>query len=153
MNANPGDFQERIRLVTILQRSGRQDQAETELRKAVDLSKSDPDRWISLVRFMVLTKQAEKAEKAIEDAQSNLPKPKAPLALARCCEEVGRLYEGHRDKALVVKMKRWYAEAKKWYGKAQEAAKPDDLRSNVCSRSSSSRPSSGARPSHSWTLS
>ena len=71
--ANPGDFQERIWLVQILLSSGRQAEAETEIREAVDLSKSDPDRWITLVQFMVLTKQPEKAEKAIKDAEAVLP--------------------------------------------------------------------------------
>ena len=46
--ANPGDFQERSRLVQILLNDGRRADAEVELRKAVDLSKSDPERWITL---------------------------------------------------------------------------------------------------------
>ena len=124
VDANPGDFQERFWLVQILLNSGRQADAETELRQAVDLSKSDPDRWITLVWFMVITKQAEKAEQAIRDAEANLPQSKAPLTLAQCCELVGRLYDaGNNDDA---KKKKWYAEAKKWYEKAQ-AAQPDDL--------------------------
>ena len=66
---NSGDFQERIWLVQILLSSGRQADAETEIRQAVELSKTDPDRWITLVQFMVVTKQLAKAEKAINDAE------------------------------------------------------------------------------------
>jgi cellulose synthase operon protein C len=125
VDANPGDFQKRFRLVQILVNSGRQPEAETALREAVDLSKSDPERRVTLVWFMVFTKQAEKAEQAIRDAEANLPQPQAPLALAQCCELVGRAYEtGNTDDAM--KKKKWYTEAKKWYEKAQ-AAQPDDL--------------------------
>jgi len=103
--------------------SGDQAAAETALRKAVDFSKSDPDRWITLVWFMVFTKQPEKAEQAIRSAEANLPQSQAPLALAQCCELIGQSYEaGKTDGA----MKKWYAEAKTWYEKAQYA-KPDDL--------------------------
>ena len=86
---NPGDFQERSRLVEILLSAERQADAEVELRKAVDLAKSDPTRWITLVRFMVLTKQLVKAEQVIRDAEANLPQPQAPLALAQCCAARG----------------------------------------------------------------
>ena len=71
--ANPADFQERLWLVQILVDSGRQAEAETEIRQAIDLSKSDPDRWITLVQFMVFTKQPEKAAKAIKEAEAALP--------------------------------------------------------------------------------
>ena len=46
----------------------------------------------------------------------------APLALAQCCELVGKAYEGIDED----KKKQWYAQAKGWYEKAQ-AAHPDDL--------------------------
>ena len=75
VDANPGDFQERLWLVHILLTSGRRADAETEIRQAVELSKSDPDRWIALVKFLVLTKQPAKAVKAIKDAEAVLPLP------------------------------------------------------------------------------
>ena len=95
--ANSGDFQERIWLVQILLSSGRQAEAETEIRQAVELSKTDPDRWITLVRFMVITKQLAKAQKAIKDAEAFLPPDQVPLALAQCCEMMGRAYEQSDD--------------------------------------------------------
>jgi tetratricopeptide (TPR) repeat protein len=138
--ANPGDFEKQLLLVEILLDSGRQadaekggrqadakkggrQEAEVELRKAVDLSPRDPNRWVALVRFMVLTEQFVKAEQAIRDAEANLPQPQAPLALAQCCDLVGQAYDkGNGGEAA----KKWYADAKRWYKKAL-AAQPDDL--------------------------
>ena len=122
VDAAPGDFQERLWLVQILLSSGRQADAETEIRKAVDLAKTDSDRWITLVRFMIITKQLEKARKAIKDAEVVMPPDQAPLALAQCCEMLGKAYEQSDDGA----MKEWYAEAGEWYEKA-ETAHPDDF--------------------------
>jgi cellulose synthase operon protein C len=123
---NPGDFDERLWLTQILRASDRPAAAETELRQAVELSKNDPVRWVSLVKFLVETKQPEKAEKAFKEAQTNLAQvaqPNASLALAQCCEFVGRGYEGGSSADTV---KKWFGEAKSWFEKAR-AAKPDDL--------------------------
>jgi tetratricopeptide (TPR) repeat protein len=121
VEAHPGEFSDRLWLVWILLASGHQTTAETELRKAVDLSKSDPDRWVSLVNFMVVTKQHKNAEDAVREAKANLPPAEAPLALAQCCEIMGKAVLPDEEAA-----KKWYQEAKEWYQKA-EAAKPGDL--------------------------
>ena len=120
--ANPGDLQERLLLVRVLLASGRPADAEVELRQAVDYAKSDPDRWIALVMFMAITKQPEKAEKAVSEAQQNLPKSQAALALARCCELVGQAYglTNREDDA-----QKWFGETVKWYQQAQ-ATHPED---------------------------
>ena len=109
-------------MVQILLNSGRQAEAETEIRQAIELSKTDPDRWITLVRFMVVTKQLAKAQKAIKDAESAIPPDQVPLALAQCCEMMGRAYEQSGDGAT----KQWYARATEWFEKAK-AAHPDDF--------------------------
>ena len=91
--ANPGDFDVRLWLTQILLASGRQADAETELRQAVELSKNDPVRWITLVKVLAETRQPEKAEKAFKEAQTNLAQltePTPSLAFAECCELVGR---------------------------------------------------------------
>jgi cellulose synthase operon protein C len=119
---NPRDFQERIWLVRILLSSGRVADAETEICQAVELSKSDPDRWITLVQFMVITKQLRKAEKAIKDAEAIVPPDQVPLALAQCCELMGRAYEQNDDSAT----KQWYTRAAEWYEKAK-SDHPDDF--------------------------
>ncbi len=120
--ANPGDLQERIWLVRVLLSNGRQDEAETEMRQAVAFAKSDPDRWIALVQFLLLTKQAKKAEAAIKDAEATLPAAQAPLALAKCCEMMGRAYENSDEGAA----KLWYAKAAEWYKNAKDVH-PDDF--------------------------
>ena len=120
--ANPGDLQERIWLVRVLLSNGRQDEAETEMRRAVAFAKSDPDRWIALVQFLLLTKQAKKAEAAIKDAEATLPAAQAPLALAQCCEMMGRAYENSDEGAA----KLWYAKAAEWYKNAKDVH-PDDF--------------------------
>ncbi len=119
--ANPANFQERIWLVQVLLASGRQAEGEVELRAAVDLAKTDPDRWLTLVQYLISTKQSDKAEKAAREAQASLDGPRAPLALAQCAELMGKGYEGTNDD----KVKAWYGEARGWYEKARSAA-PDD---------------------------
>ena len=120
--ANPADFQERFLLVSMLLAGEHPSEAEAEIREAIALSKSDPDRWITLVKVLVRNKHVVEAAKAIKDAEANLPPPQAPLALAECCELVGKACEGVDED----KKKQWYAQAKGWYEKAQ-AAHPDDL--------------------------
>jgi cellulose synthase operon protein C len=120
--AKPADLLERTWLVQILLSSGRQAEAESVIREAVNLSKSDPDRWIMLVKFLVTTKQAAEAEKVVKNAEASLPPLEAPLALAQCCTLMGRSYEGTDDGA----KRKWYAQAKGWYEKAQ-AAHPTNL--------------------------
>jgi len=122
--ANPGSFKDRLWLVEILQARGLQAAAEQELRNAVDLSKGDPDRWIAMVRwYSVSTKQPDKAEQTIREAEKNLPKAKTPMALAQCCELMAQ-YEAANNEA--AKVKKWYGEAEKWYEK-DRAAQPNDL--------------------------
>jgi cellulose synthase operon protein C len=120
--ANSGDFQERIWLVQILLSGGQQAEAETEIRQAVELSKTDPDRWITLVRFMVITKQFAKAQQAIKDAEAAVSPDQVALTLAQCCEMMGRACERSDDEAT----KQWYARATLWFEKAK-TAHPDDF--------------------------
>jgi cellulose synthase operon protein C len=122
--ANPGDFKDRFLLVQILQARGLQPAAEQELRNAVDLSKDDPDRWIAMVWwYVVSTKQVEKAEQAIQEAATTLPPAKKFMTLGQCCELMAQAYEAANDEAAKAK---WYGEAEKWYEK-DRAAQPDDL--------------------------
>jgi tetratricopeptide (TPR) repeat protein len=122
VQANPGDFEERIWLAEILLKSEQRAEAAKELRDAVNLSPSDPDRWVALVKFMVFTKQMAEAERVIKDAETKLPPSKAPLALALCCEKMGRAYDGIDN----AEMKKWNGAERSWYEKAQ-AAEPADL--------------------------
>ncbi len=124
IQANPDDFQERLWLVKVLLESERQPEAVKEFRDAVALSPGDPDRWVELVAFFIFIKQPMEAEKAIREAEAKLPPSKAPMALATCCERMGRVYEGSTDN--VAELKKWNDQARTWYEKA-EAAEPENL--------------------------
>jgi tetratricopeptide (TPR) repeat protein/Flp pilus assembly protein TadD len=120
--ARPNDFQERIWLVKVLMDSGNLLEAESELHKAIDEAKTDPDRRITLVQFLVLTSQLPKAEEAVREAEKSLLQ--SPLALAQCCETMGRSYQGSN---MTDQAKKWYDEARKWFVKAQADRKdPND---------------------------
>jgi tetratricopeptide (TPR) repeat protein len=124
--ANPDDFRERLWLVQVLLASQRPDrlaEAEAELRDAVNAVRSDPDRWMYLVWFLLdQRKQIEKAEQVVRDAEVAL-KDKAPVGLARCCEALGQVYKLAGQDAQKTKI--WYDEATRWYKTAQNA-KPDN---------------------------
>ena len=121
--AKPNDFQERMWLANILLATRRPGDAEEQLRQAVALGKDDPNRWRTLVAYLVQSRQFDKAEAAISDAEANLTQ--APLALADCCTRLG----------LAVQLtgagpgsKKWYDRARQWFDKALAARKdPEDL--------------------------
>lgn len=119
---NPGDFQARVWLSNVLMGERKNDEAEKVLRQAIDAARAEPDRWITLVRFLTLTRQLDKAEQAVRDAEA--PLAARPLALAQCCEVVGKTLElSDPDRA-----KAWYGQARGWFDKAQQALKdPADL--------------------------
>jgi tetratricopeptide (TPR) repeat protein len=121
--ARPDDFQERIWLVQILLAGERRAEAAKELRDAVNLSPGDPDRWITFVAFMIITKQPEEAERIIHEAETKLPPSRAPMALALCCEKMGEMYGSSGNS---TEMRQWNDAARNWYKKA-EAAQPEDL--------------------------
>jgi cellulose synthase operon protein C len=67
--------------------------AEEELRKAVELEPKAPDAWVALVRFLVNADKKGEANAALVDAEKKIPPKDAPLALASCCEAIGKLDE------------------------------------------------------------
>lgn len=122
--ANPEDFPARVWLAQVLLRDRRPDKAEEELIKARDANKSDPDRWLTLLRLMALTHQSDKAEVIARDAEASLANvTNGPMALAEGCWIMGKGYEVvYPDRS-----KSWYAKARGWFDKAQKALKdPDD---------------------------
>ena len=125
VEANPNSLRDRLWLVQILIASNRPNDAEAELRKAVDLDRSDPERWIALVQFLTQSKKLEEAEKEIRAAETAIRDriPQGLLGLARCCEVVGLTYRasGRDDK----KAKTWYDAATLWFRTAQNA-RPND---------------------------
>ncbi|HEX3446679.1 MAG TPA: tetratricopeptide repeat protein [Isosphaeraceae bacterium] len=120
--ANPDDFMNQFWLVRVLLQSGKQEDALTVLRNAVDRAPKEPDRWLTLVQFLLMTRQPDQAAKAINTAEANLPPDRAPLALAQYCELMVRFYGAANEQATT----KWLANARSWYQKAQ-AAHPDDI--------------------------
>jgi tetratricopeptide (TPR) repeat protein len=122
--ANPDDFQSRLLLVEVLLKSQRpkcQDDAEAELRDALNAARFDPDRWIALVGFLAQTKKMDMAEQAVRDAVVPL-QDNSPISLARCSEVMGQTYKQASQEA---KAKFWYDAATQWY-KADLKANPED---------------------------
>ena len=71
---------------------GRNDEAEAVIRKAIDAAKADPDRWITPGPVH----GADPTSPPRPRRPSGTPRPSlaaAPLALAQCCEMVGKAFE------------------------------------------------------------
>ena len=122
MEAHPNDFRERYFLAQVLRLAGKQAEAVTEVRRGVDLAPTDPDRWLSLILFLVQGGQLVDAEKVIPEAEAALPKDKAPLYLARYCGVLGLAYQEKKDDA---RKTMWCDAANSRFKKAREAM-PDD---------------------------
>jgi tetratricopeptide (TPR) repeat protein len=122
--ANPYDLRQHLRLAQVLIASQRQEEAEAELREAVDQVRSDPDRWVYLVGFLVQTKQLGKAEKAFREAESVL-KSQSPLGLAKCSELLAQAYKaaGQDD----ARARHWYDVAARWYKAVVSASVADPM--------------------------
>ena len=85
------DYRDRLWLGQILWAAG--DRAEAEPRAAPRrrTGRRGADAWITLVEFLARTGRKDQARAAIEQARGRLSYDQAPLALARCFEEVGDL--------------------------------------------------------------
>lgn len=121
--ARPNDFNERLLLVSLLLKEKRVEEAEVELNKGVALDRTEPDRWIALIKLLVGTKQMTKAEQAASEIAKAVAPDRAALAVAQCADLIGQGYQAAKVEAQRTK---WFDEAKKWYEKAQ-AAKPGDV--------------------------
>jgi tetratricopeptide (TPR) repeat protein len=67
-------------------------EAEEAFRTATHLPGAEKlsDPWVALVQFFVGTRQMQKAVDLVDEAKRRLPQPAAALALAQCCEAIGR---------------------------------------------------------------
>jgi cellulose synthase operon protein C len=120
--ANPRDFQARLWLARVLIEDRQADEAETVLRDAVAAGQDDPDRWANLVVFLIQSRRLDKAGQAIDQAEAHIAR--APLVVARCCENLGTAYNAVEPE----QAKAWYGRARRWFGEAQKALKdPGDL--------------------------
>ncbi|NQU20633.1 MAG: tetratricopeptide repeat protein, partial [Candidatus Nealsonbacteria bacterium] len=62
--------------------------AEKSFRNALALEQTNADSWVALVYFLNVTNQAEKAELALKEAETQIPADRVSLALARCREQM-----------------------------------------------------------------
>ena len=72
-------------------------EAEETLRAAVRLKPDVGETWVALIRFYAVTDRKSDAETAIRQAQRNLPKEIATLALATCYEVVGNAEDASKQ--------------------------------------------------------
>ncbi|HEV3443580.1 MAG TPA: tetratricopeptide repeat protein [Gemmataceae bacterium] len=84
----PQDYQNHLLLGLSLWGAGQHRDAEASLRQAIRLAESRPETWVTLVCFLVDTKQRERAVAVTGEAQIKLPAGQASLALALCCEKI-----------------------------------------------------------------
>jgi tetratricopeptide (TPR) repeat protein len=95
VRADSRDYRDHLWLGLILPSLQKSEEAEKELRRAVELGPSHPEPRVALVQHLAGKGKTEEAEKFLAQAAEKLPAEAAPLALAACCEAVG-----DRDRAL-----------------------------------------------------
>jgi tetratricopeptide (TPR) repeat protein len=87
------DAEELIWAGRILFQLGKREEAENSFRRAVEVDEASPAAWAALVQYYGLTVQLEKADAALSEAAVKIPPDKAPLAMARSLEFIGRFEE------------------------------------------------------------
>ena len=70
--------------------------AEKAFRRAVELKPELPLTWVSLVRFLSLIGETDKADRAIEEAKLKIPEEEAPMAIAQCYVSMRKLEEAEK---------------------------------------------------------
>ena len=87
------------------------------LREAIDAAKAEPDRWITLVRFLVLTRRSAKAEQVVREAEAHI---------ARRADGHGPVLrdggQGLRAQRPGSGQDRGTTEARGWFARAQAGA-------------------------------
>jgi len=104
--ADSKDYRDFLWLGQVLAASGqRRDEAEANLRKAIDLADGNSEPWVALVQFLSNAKNNEKALEEIDRAKSRLAPDRRPLALAQCYDAVGQIEDArkHFQEALANK--------------------------------------------------
>lgn len=100
--ADPQDHENHLWLGQVLWAVGQRDEAESELRRAVELAEHAVVPWVALVRYLASTEQTEKAEAAIQEARLKLPPDEAPRALALCFEAINRMDQAEEQHRAIL---------------------------------------------------
>lgn len=95
------DHRDHIWLGQMAAAAGEKDEAEKALRRACKLNPTAPESWAALILFLARI-DPKKADVEIQEAQRQLPKDKAPLALAACYESLGRPQQADEQYRLLL---------------------------------------------------
>jgi tetratricopeptide (TPR) repeat protein len=88
--ADPNNYGNHVWLGQILWATGRRDEAEQPLRRAVEIAGHEPSAWASLVLYLSRVGRTAEADAALEQLPHKLTSGQAPLVLAQCYESIGR---------------------------------------------------------------
>jgi tetratricopeptide (TPR) repeat protein len=87
------DQNEHIWAGRVLSALGKNEEAETSMRRAIELDDTAAAAWVALIQHLGRTLQIQKAEAALVEAETKIKPEEAPLALAQALESIGRLEE------------------------------------------------------------
>ncbi len=73
----------------LLASAGKTEQAELEMRRAVELAPQKPETWLALINFLMATGRRDDALKSVQEAQIQLPEDQRTVAVAQGYELVG----------------------------------------------------------------
>jgi tetratricopeptide (TPR) repeat protein len=85
--------------------TGRLDEGQRALEKAVQLDPAKPGPGVSLVLFFARTNKLKEAESTIEKARQSIPADKAALSLAFCYEAIRRVDDAEKSYLAAVAAK------------------------------------------------
>lgn len=89
--ADSRDYRELQWLAWVLDMAGAAKDAETTLRRALDVARHNPDTWVALIHHLARTGQAAAADVVLNEARVKLHADRRDLAIARALEVLGRL--------------------------------------------------------------
>lgn len=79
------------------------EEADTALRRAVELAPTEPEVWVALVQHLVRTEQTADADEALTKAVEKIAENDRPLVLAECYLSMGRRDEAAEQFGLALK--------------------------------------------------
>ncbi|MGL4552093.1 MAG: tetratricopeptide repeat protein, partial [Gemmataceae bacterium] len=91
-----------VYMARVLSANRRYDEAEKKLADALAAAPGDPEANLARVQFLVERKRKPEAERAILDAEKNVPAAKRPLVLAQCYDVASKHAEAMKQYALAA---------------------------------------------------
>ena len=113
VEANPLDFKARLWLARVLMEDRRRDDAEAEIREGIAVAQADPDRWLSLVRFAVLTASPPRPRRSSRRPRPTWSSSRWPWPSA------ARSWAAPTRPSTPDRAKSWFDQARHWFGQAQ----------------------------------